>query len=52
MGERAVSTSISLTPTQIDELKKIALENGYNSRNELIAKILTNWLEEKSKKLA
>ena len=49
MKERPVPTSIYLLPSKIDELKKIAFEQGYNSRNELISDILTKWLEKNKK---
>ena len=46
MPERLVSTSISLEPSKLNKLREIALQKGNKSRNELIYKILTNWLEE------
>ena len=48
--ERTVTTSISLEPSKLDALKRLALEKGYKSRNDLIASILNNWLEKQSKK--
>ena len=35
---------------KLDALKRLALEKGYKSRNDLIASILNNWLEKQSKK--
>lgn len=43
--ERPVVTSITLQPSKLKRLAFKALEKGYNSRNELISSILTNWLE-------
>lgn len=48
--ERPVSTSISLEPSKLNDLKRLAFEKSYKSRNDLIASILTNWLEKENKK--
>lgn len=48
--ERPVCSSIYLENSKFQELSKIALERGYRSRNELIAVILTNWLEKDQRK--
>ena len=48
--ERAVTTSIGLEPSKLDALKRIALEKGYKSRNDLISSILTNWIEKENRK--
>ncbi len=47
--ERPVSTSISLEQSKLDAIKNIAIKKGHKSRNELIYKILTNWLEKENK---
>lgn len=43
--ERPVTTSIGLENSKLQEIKRISIEKGYKSRNELIYEILTNWLE-------
>lgn len=48
--ERPVTTSISLEPSKLDNLDTKATEKGFNSRNSLIAFILTDWLEKENKK--
>lgn len=48
--ERAVTTSISYLPSKLDAIKRLALEKGYKSRNDLIASILDKWLEKENKK--
>ena len=50
--ERPVTTSIYLEQSKLDKFAFIALELKLNSRNHLIANILTDWLDkyEKQKK--
>lgn len=47
--ERPVTTSISLEPSKLDALDIKADEKGFNSRNSLIANILTEWLKKNTK---
>lgn len=51
--ERPVTTSISLAQSKLDGYTTAAFELKYKSRNNLISKVLTDWLvqyEEQKKK--
>jgi metal-responsive CopG/Arc/MetJ family transcriptional regulator len=45
MKERLTTTSIGLEPSKIDDLDRIAIQNGFRSRNQLIVKILTDFIK-------
>lgn len=47
--ERPVTTSIYLEQSKLDKYAYIALRQKFNSRNSLIASVLSDWLDDYEK---
>ena len=45
MKDRPVTTSVSILSSDLDKLEKIAINEGFRSRNQLIMNIVSSWLK-------